>query len=183
LDAGSSFGKRQAAPVSPASRAMIAVSTTSSTSASVGPLATLLHAPDSRPSSDALPSSAVSPQVSESGRETALSDAPCPTAHFYLAGERTFLLGFDICEAALHVKPRLTPSSFGLGTASLREVVHPSVRALGGEARSPAHGGVRWAGALSLARFSTEAKDFDSRSPAFRILQRFAALSPVAGDD
>src|SRR5207244_6574301 len=73
----------------------------------------------------------------------------------------------SFCEAALHVKPRLTPSSFGLGTAILREVVHPSVRALGGEARSPAHGGVRWAGALSLARFSTEAKDFDSRSPAF----------------
>jgi len=38
------------------------------------------------------------------------------------------------------------------------------------------------AGALSLARFSTGAKDSDSRSPAFRILQRFAALSPVAGD-
>ncbi len=52
----------------------------------------------------------------------------------------------SFCEAALHVKPRLTPSSFGLGTAMLREVVHPSVRALGGEARSPAHGGVRWGG-------------------------------------
>jgi len=58
-------------------------------------------------------------------------------------------------------------SAIGLRTAILREVVHPSVRALGGEARSPAHGGVRWAGALSIARLSTEAKDIDSRSTRF----------------
>ena len=87
------------------------------------------------------------------------------------------------CEAALHVKPHLTSSSYWTRTAILREVVHPSVRALGGEARSPAHGGVRWAGALSIARLSTEAKDCDSRSPAFRILWRFVVMGPLAGDD
>lgn len=89
----------------------------------------------------------------------------------------------SFCEAALHVKPHLIPPAIGLRTAILREVVHPSVRAFGGEARSPAHGGVRWAGALSMARLSTEAKDFDSRSPAFRILWRFVVISPLADDD
>jgi hypothetical protein len=34
-----------------------------------------------------------------------------------------------------------------------------------------------------MARLSTEAKDFDSRSPAFRILWRFVVISPLADDD
>ncbi len=114
------------------------------------------------------------------GRSATLREGRKEASSWQNAPYRSF------CEAALHVKPRLiTPSyrTIGLRTAILREVVHPSVRALGGEARSPAHGGVRWAGALSIARLSTEAKDIDSRSTRFSYPLEVRWNGPSCRDD
>src|SRR5256885_195667 len=88
------------------------------------------------------------------------------------------------CEAALHVKPHLIPSSnwtpvprFSARSFTLLSALSVARLARRRMVGFDGRGRFLWRGSRPRPRTLIRAH------PLFRILQRFAALSPVAGDD